>query len=156
MFCSFPACSLCSRSKPHWTATLRLFLFLVFFFFPAMGAVTSVYAFVATASAVTLLPLKISQSGPSKQNFPFCRKAPGNKLGGGQPAKRKSDRRSDSLNNFRPHSRRAFDDGMPCLSRWEGHALPVSGTAGYSFCILGFCLGEMANIGSVYQSSGEI
>lgn len=51
MFCSFPARSLCSRSKPHWTATLRLF-----FFFP-MGAVTSVYPFVAMASALTLLPL---------------------------------------------------------------------------------------------------
>lgn len=24
IFCSFPACSFCSRSKPHWTATLRL------------------------------------------------------------------------------------------------------------------------------------
>lgn len=27
MFCGFPACSLCSCSKPHWTATLRLFFF---------------------------------------------------------------------------------------------------------------------------------
>lgn len=36
---------------------------------------------------------------------------------------------------------------MPCSLRWEGHTLPISGTTKYSFCVLGFCLGEMANVG---------
>lgn len=50
-------------------------------YFFSMGAVTLVYPLVAMASALTLLPLWTCWSGPSKQNFLFYRKAPGNKWG---------------------------------------------------------------------------